>query len=376
VDRIIANVGDSAAKNARIFPFGLGYDVNTTLLDTIAQNHRGASGYVRPEESIDEKVSAFYAKISTPLLSDLEIDFERIDVDDSYPFPLPDLFAGTQLVVVGRYRDGGDTTITLQGKVNEQVHEFEYDDVRFHRQGGEEFIARLWATRKIGYLLQQIRLHGEDSEMVDEIVDLSIRYGIITPYTSFLVEETDRALSEEGRQDIADEVQATAMPAAESGKEAVERSVDEKKLTEAEAPAAPPSGLGGGETDEWGNEISPIRYVGDKTFVLNDGVWTDTIFDSDKMTPIEVSFGSDDYFALIEARPEWGRYFALGDHMIVVLEGTAYKVREGEAPPVDVRPVEETPTVEPDSEPPDNLIDAIIQALADLVETIIEQFSQ
>ena len=111
--------------------------------------------------------------------------------------------------------------------------------------------------------------------------------------------------------------------------------------------------MGGGETDEWGNEISPVRYVGDKTFVLNDGVWTDTTFDPDKMTPIEVSFGSDDYFDLIAARPEWGRYFALGEHIIVVLEGTAYEVREGEAPPVDVPPAEDIPTVEPASEPAD-----------------------
>ena len=94
-----------------------------------------------------------------------------------------------------------------------------------------------------------------------------------------------------------------------------------------------PSGLGGGETDEYGYEISPVKYVGDKTFVLHEGVWTDTTFDPDKMEPVPVSFGSDDYFALVAARPEWGRYFALGDHVIVVLDGTAYEVREGDAPP-------------------------------------------
>ena len=78
--------------------------------------------------------------------------------------------------------------------------------------GGEEFIARLWATRKIGYLLQQIRLHGEERELVDEIVDLSIRYGIITPYTSFLVEETERALREEGRAQIVEEAEVGVRP--------------------------------------------------------------------------------------------------------------------------------------------------------------------
>jgi Ca-activated chloride channel family protein len=398
VDRIIDNVGDAAPANARIFPFGVGYDVNTFLLDTIAQNHRGASGYVRPEEAIDEKVSAFYAKVSTPLLADLEIDFGRIDVTDIYPYPLPDLFAGTQLVAVGRYRQGGDTTITLRGEVNDRPQTFRYDDVRFQREGGEEFIARLWATRKIGYLLQQIRLHGEEKELIDEIVELSIRYGIITPYTSFLVEETEMALREEGREALADEVQAqaTAMPAPASGEQAVERSTKEKSLSEAEAPAAPPlpSGVGGGVTDEYGFEISPVKYVGDKTFILHNRVWTDTTFDPDRMAPVPLGFGSEDYFDLITARPEWGRYFALGDHIIVVLEGTAYEVREGDAEPPVVNPAE--PVKAPGSEPspvggpdvvpaptagaatgaPQNLGEAIAQILLSLIESIAGLFAE
>jgi Ca-activated chloride channel homolog len=336
VDRIIANVSQAAPKNVRIFPFGVGYDVNTTLLDTIAENHRGATGYVRPEEAIDETVSAFYAKVSTPLLSDLAIDFGGIEGDDVYPYPLPDLFAGTQLLVVGRYHDGGDTAVTLSGTVNNQSQSFWYDGVAFRGQGGDEFISRLWATRKIGYLLQQIRLHGEEKEVINEIVDLSIRYGIITPYTSFLVEETEQALSEAGREQIAQQVYATAAPAPSSGQGAVDRSAAEKALAGAPAAAAPamPAGLGGASTDEYGNVTSPVRYVGDKTFILQEGVWTDTTFDPDKMKPVPVGFGSEDYFALVAAGNEWGRYFALGEHVIVVLDGTAYEVREGAAPPV------------------------------------------
>ncbi len=390
VDRIIDNVGNAAPENARIFPFGVGYDVNTILLDTIAQNHRGASGYVRPEEAIDEKVSDFYAKVSTPLLANLEIDFGRIDAEDIYPYPLPDLFAGSQLVVVGRYRQGGDAEITLEGEVNDQRQRFQYDDVAFHREGGEEFIARLWATRKIGYLLQQIRLHGEGKELIDEIVDLSIRYGIITPYTSFLVEETELALSEEGRETLADNLwlQATAMPEAVSGEKAVERSAKEKVLVEAEAAAAPalPTGLGGGLTDEHGHRISPIKYVGAKTFVLQDSVWTDSTFDPGRMKPVALSFGGDDYFALIAARPEWGRYFALGDHVIVVLDGTAYEVREGDILPVDAPELAPTPVsgrtgeaataAGTTTDPPQDLSETVWQLVLGLVEEIAGVFEE
>jgi Ca-activated chloride channel family protein len=228
---------------------------------------------------------------------------------------------------------------------------------------------------------------------VDEIVELSIRYGIITPYTSFLVEETERALREEGREEIAREVQATSVPAPASGQDAVERSAGERKLAEAEAPVAVPmpEGLGAGPVDEYGHQTSPVRYVGDKTFIYHDGVWTDTTFDSDKMTPVPVSFGSDDYFALVSARPEWGRYLALGDHLIVVLDGTAYEIREGEGPPEEGEglpeaapldaPPGETPEAAPSAEAApatetsQNLGNILVEFLMSVVDTIAGFFT-
>ena len=108
----------------RLFTFGVGYDVNTTLLDTLAANHRGASAYVKPGENLEDVVSAFYAKISRPVLTDISLDFGGIRVADLYPAPLPDLFVGSQLVVVGRYRSTGATTITLKGMVNGQTQQF------------------------------------------------------------------------------------------------------------------------------------------------------------------------------------------------------------------------------------------------------------
>jgi len=316
----------------------------------MAEAHRGASAYVRPGEDIDEEVSAFYAKVSTPLLSDIELDFGDIRVEDTYPYPLPDLFVGTQLVLVGRYREGGDTTITLEGEVRDRLQSFEYDDVPFRDRGGDEFIPRLWATRKIGYLLSQIRLHGESRELVDEIVDLSVRYGIISPYTSFLVDETEDVLSEEGRARVAEQkyqAMATATPAPAYGAGAVDKSEAEAGLRGAQAvPMAPAvlppgEGLGGGGVPV--REV--VKYVGDKTFVLQDDVWIDTAYDVDKMATTQISFGSDNYFELLVARPEWGKYFALGTYVIVVLEGTAYEVVVGDVPEVEVPPtMEPTPS--------------------------------
>jgi Ca-activated chloride channel family protein len=324
-DRILNHVADAAGPNVRLFAFGVGDDVNTLLLDRLAQAHRGASAYVRPGMSIEEEVSAFYAKISTPLLSDIALDFGDVRVEDTYPYPLPDLFAGSQLVLAGRYREGGPAAITLTGVVNDAPQTFTYDDVSLRERGGDEFIPRLWAQRKIGYLLGQIRLHGESDEVIEEIVELSVRYGIITPYTSFLVDETADVLTEEGRQAVVEKevekaIQATPAPA--YGAEAVDRAAEESAMRDANV---------AGETG-----TAQVRTVGAKTFVWHDGAWIDTAYDADHMSPARVGFGSDDYFELLAARPEWGRYFALGSRVIVVLEGTAYEVIEGEGEPIEI----------------------------------------
>src|SRR5690606_32238980 len=189
---ILGNVEQAAPPNVRIFTFGVGDDVDTFLLDQLYQGFRGAGTYVRPNERIDEEVSSLYNKISAPVLTNIELDFGDVLAEELYPAaPLPDLFAGTQLIVVGRYRDGGPATITLSGEIDGVRQVFSYEVSFPENAGGEVFIPRLWATRKIGALLNAIRLHGENPELVDSIVRLSIRYGIITPYTSFLIEEQD-----------------------------------------------------------------------------------------------------------------------------------------------------------------------------------------
>ncbi len=326
IDQILANVGAAAPDNVRLFPFGLGDDVNTTLLDTLAQENRGTAGYVRPYEDIDEEVSGFYARISTPVLADVEIEFDDVRVDDMLPDPLPDLYAGSQLLLVGRYRDGGATRITLSGEVNGSRQELVYEGT-FASKGGDSFVPRLWATRKIGYLLTQIRLYGEREEWVDAVVDLSIRYGIITPYTSFLIDEDD-ILTEEGRDEAGEHLWAMPTPAP-SGAVGLDMADQQGRMSQAES-------LGGNVLPEEAAQV--LRAAGEKTFLLQDGVWTDTQFDPSQMTTVHVGFGGDSYFELLAARPEWGAYFALGERVIFVAEGTAYEVVEGEGGAVDVPP--------------------------------------
>ena len=191
VDNALANV--PADRSVRLFTFGIGFDVHTDLLDTLSRELGGRSNYVLPNERIDEAVSAFYNSIDTPVLADIIVDFgEDIVVEEMLPARLPDLFAGEQLVVTGRYRIGdADQPIDLivRGQVNGQSRSYHYPDQSFRAAGGEAFVARLWATRKIGLLLAELRRRGPERELIDAIIELSKRYGIVTPYTSYLVVE-------------------------------------------------------------------------------------------------------------------------------------------------------------------------------------------
>lgn len=337
--QILANVESAAPETVRLFAFGVGDDVNTALLDALAEQHHGAVSYVRPGERIDEEVSAFYAKVNAPVLTDLQLDCGDIVVEEIYPRPLPDLFAGTQLVVVGRYRDGGHARIRLEGQLAGERRQFAYE-ATFRSEGGDEFIPRLWATRKIGYLLTQIRLHGEEREWVDAIVELSLRYGIITPYTSFLIEEEQMlrnpVLSKEGREEAVEYLLALPTPEV-SGAPAAQAADEQARMRMAEsAPIAPPMP----------EARQMLRVVGNRTFILQGGIWTDTRFDPTRMEPLQVGFGTEAYFALLATHPEWGKFLALGDHVIFVDQGKAYEVSLNPSHPIGPQDIQDVPTSE------------------------------
>jgi Ca-activated chloride channel family protein len=367
-EQIMANVAQAAGKNIRLFTFGVGNDVNTVLLDGMAQAHRGASAYVRPGQSIDEEISAFYAKVSTPLLADLELGFGGDQVEDLYPYPLPDLFAGTQLVVVGRYRKGGAAEITLTGDVNQKPQTYTYDDLALRRDGGEPFIARLWATRKIGYLLDQIRLHGKDPELVDEVVSLSLRYGIATPYTSFLVEEP---VGEPLVGAPAPGVLATVVVEKEV---VVEKAMEAPMLSASGAEAVADAQARG---DLRSAAIAPqeeakaVRSVGDHVFVNQAGIWVDAAFDAETMHPERIPFASSRYFALA-VDPVVAGYLALGQQVVFVVDGKAYQIvaaaeeQDASSPVPTTLPAE--PTVTPVPTPPAvDFWTTLLQWLAELV---------
>ena len=189
IPAILKNFLAKNTSNTRVFTFGVGDDVNATFLDQLAGETKAVSTYVRPAEDIEEKVSGLYSKISVPAMTDLKlIAGGNVHFEEMYPPKLPDLFHGNQLIVLARYTGNGPASISLEGRVGSSQKTL-VNESSFPEKTGDDkaFVEQIWARRKVGYLLDQIRQHGESRELVDETTRLAKRYGIATPYTSYLI---------------------------------------------------------------------------------------------------------------------------------------------------------------------------------------------
>lgn len=206
--KICVGAKDANKIRARILSFGVGYDVNSRLLDRISRDGYGLSEYVRPDEDIEAHVSTVYSNISSPVLTDvaLDIQLDGLKPEDGpavnriYPKGNFDLFEGQQLVVVGRYRKPGAAKVVIKGHIGGQEQKFDFPATLIEKSGDESyaFVEKLWAMRRIGEIIDQLDLAGRNEEMVKELVDLSTKHGILTPYTSFLADETMRPLADAG----------------------------------------------------------------------------------------------------------------------------------------------------------------------------------
>lgn len=208
--KLVAASKQSNPGKVRMINFGVGYDVNSRLLDRLSREHHGQSEYVRPEDNLEVHVSRLYKKISAPVMTDaaVSIEFDTPPTAEQgaatnrlYPRTLPDLFGGEQLVLVGRYKPAGRAKVTLAGTVAGKPQSFDFpaEFTGTTADASLAFVEKLWAMRRIGEIIDDIDLNGKNDELVKELVALSTKHGILTPYTSFLADETGRELAESER---------------------------------------------------------------------------------------------------------------------------------------------------------------------------------
>ncbi len=308
----------------RVFAFGIGYDVNTYLLDRLTERARGVTEYIRPGGDIEQAVGSLAAKVASPVLTDLALRADGVELYDLQPHTLPDLFAGDELVVFGRYRgarspkgvpDGpGERVVTVTGRRNEREERFSTGARFGGEQPGADYIQQLWAARKAGALSSDIRLHGPNPEIVSELKRLALRYGILTEYTSYLVQEPN--------------VVARPMPfkapapEAQAGEGAVRRSQAARRL----AGSASLDAVVGSAYRAADSLAS--RRVGGRLFAWRDSTWTD-IAHGDSLHVVTVAAFSDAYFALLRALPELVQPATLEPAVLVAGRRVSVKIETG-----------------------------------------------
>lgn len=344
-DKLVKKILTANKTNSRIFTFGIGNDINTHLLDKLTDATKAWRTYVGENEDIEIKVSNFYDKIQSPVLSNLELDIENIEVYQTYPKDLPDLFKGSNLLVFGRYKGNGKSRIKLSGKLNGIQKEFILQSGFTSSDEHYNFIPPLWASRRIGYLLDLIRLNGESKELIDEVTSLAREHGIITPYTSYLIMEDEEIRVRNGR--LVNDFQ-TLPPAPElrrtneanyfrikdkSGRGSVEVSEEFQSLNSASNYKQTQQGsdrmVYRDSKGEIKNLSQQVKNVSGRAFYQQDKFWVDSELQKLETSKVKrIQFNSDEYFALLNKEPATAKFLALGQNIRFYHNNIFYEVYE------------------------------------------------
>ncbi|MBN1246400.1 MAG: VWA domain-containing protein [Anaerolineae bacterium] len=331
-----AGIAARAGRNnrrveARLHVFGVGYDVNTHLLDRLAAENGGSVTYVQPGENLELVLTDFYRRIARPVLTDVEITFEGIRVADLHPATLPDMFEGSSLLLSGRYEatsKGDDVIVQVRGRSGDEIPTFTY---RFalSETGDHAFVPQLWATRQIGALLDKVRVEGETDALVASIRKLGLTYGLVTPYTTFIIAaQTGGAASAENMALYGDQ---TALNQA-SGQTTIQARVQNQSYQQA---AQANLATGANVTKSGHQNLAQISRQHVDLRLLQDqealtGVITDEWIAGNIQVDRQVDFGSKAYFELA-ADPEARAFLQAGNNVLFQYQGDVIQIIDEEA---------------------------------------------
>jgi Ca-activated chloride channel family protein len=351
-DKLLDKIKQADPGSTRIFTFGVGYEINTHLLDKITDLTRAYRTYISPKEDITTEIAGFYDKVGSPVLTDLKISFpDQLGVAYSYPklTELPDLFKGSSLTLLGRYHGSGKATVVLTGKVNNVPKQFTYTLEFPDKETRHSFVPPIWAARRIGMLLDQMRLYGESEELKEEIIMLARTHGIITPYTSLLILEDEQ--SRTARNELKAEHQTLGNIAnrtdqlqdlstreydklkANSGMDSVQASEEVQQLNKAENSMQAQEGITRLDfKDKEGNTQvmqAQVKNVQGRAFYNSGTNWIDSNIQLKTNLPVErITFASKRYFELLSKNPEVAELLALGKNVQFVLNNRIYEISE------------------------------------------------
>jgi Ca-activated chloride channel family protein len=345
-EKLVKIILNDNKHKSRIFTFGIGNEINTHLLDKLTEATKAWRTYVNDDEDIEIKVSNFYDKIQSPVLSNLHLDFgNNVEVYQTYPKDLSDLFKGSNLLVFGRYKGKGKVEVQLTGKLNGYSKTFSINEKLASDDNKYNFIPPLWASRRIGYLLDMIRLNGESKEIIDEIISIAREHGIITPYTSYLIMEDEDVRIRRGR--LVDDLQ-TLPPKSElkkqnqadyyqmkdkSGSGSVRVSEEFQNMNSASNYNQTQQGNARlTYRDSEGNTqnlAQQVKNILGRAVYQQDKFWVDSeLQNQSNAKKVQIQFNSEEYFNLLNREPETAYFLALGQNVRFYHNNVYYEVHD------------------------------------------------
>jgi Ca-activated chloride channel homolog len=312
--------------DARVFTFGLGSDVNVSLIEQLALQGRGTAQFVRPDESIEHAVELVASRLRQPVLSDVRItvDGDNVHLSRMYPTQPLDVFAGQDLVVLARYDGSGTANVVVQGRAGSR-------DVRwtasrnFPREEQENaFVPRLWATQRIGWLSAEKRRSGASQEIDDEIRRLGERFGIPTEFTSYLVQEPGRVAGRPVPMPMDQAMHGRAVGSAGAGAMSAPAAAP-SVFEAARAASAQRAAKSMAAADALSDTSGETQRAGTHMFGRDGDRWVDTRYKSE-LKVYRVKAYSTSYFTLIQRIPDLREALTVGDHALVAGSGVAIEV--------------------------------------------------
>ncbi|CAM2008468.1 VWA domain-containing protein [Acanthopleuribacter pedis] len=329
-----ALVGKVEDNGKRVFVLGIGLKTHTLLLDRIAEKANATSFHVLPEEDLEIKISDLYRHIQYPILSDIGFKCKGIQLEAVHPKTIRDLFAGQPITLLGRFKGFGEASFEITGTSNGKSRRFSVP-LQFRKDTNHDFLPRLWAQRRIAFLLEEYRKGDSETEVQQEITRLAKRYGIVTPFTSYLIVEDE---AEPRLETTAAEpprpMRDLRKSEGRSNVVAVQRMRQLQESMQLEQPAAKPRvDVDSADETSAAREPSPsapgpaaVRYVKGRAFYQQSGVWQDSLWKAKIKKTIPITYNSEAWWKLYQAFPELAPILALGPEVQFTHDGKQYAV--------------------------------------------------
>lgn len=307
----VSRLVSSRLPEANFFVFGIGDSLDRMVIERLARAGQGEPFVVERMSEAEAIADLFREYVDRPLLTQVRVRWEGIDVFDVEPAQVPDLFAERPIILIGKYRGPPQGSVTINGYSGAEQVRLDVDFGAARKDSSLAALPQLWARRRIDRLEDmgcESPCETEEARQ-KEIAGVGLKYGVLTPYTSFVAVTEEVRTSEQG---VA--VQQPAM----SRENPAAASMVGYGFSPAFAVRGIADSIGGSARARVETPRSPsaLREVGGHRMHEVEGGWRD-LSHRDDARILRIRRGSAAFRALLVLRPGLAEVFALDGHLLV-----------------------------------------------------------